>query len=144
MVDNTQVPGGTGDVVRDKDRSGIKTQVVGIDVSIGTGTEALMSLTNPMPVRIAATATTSVTSVLASVTAVTLVAASTARLGLTFYNDSTSIMYIVLSATAASATFHTYQVPGGGYYEIPFGYQGAVGAIWAAAGGSVRITDMST
>jgi hypothetical protein len=50
MADNTQVTNGTGDVVRDKDRSGVKTQVVGLDVGIGTGTEALMSSTSPAPV----------------------------------------------------------------------------------------------
>lgn len=45
MADNTQIPGGgTGDVVRDKDRAGVKTQILGLDVNIngaemlGTGT----------------------------------------------------------------------------------------------------------
>jgi len=53
VADNTQVPGGSGDTVRDKDRAGVKTQIVGIDVAIGTGTEALMSPTNPMPTKVA-------------------------------------------------------------------------------------------
>lgn len=50
MADNTQIANGTGDTIRDKDRAGIKTQVMGLDVGIGTGTEALMSTTNPAPV----------------------------------------------------------------------------------------------
>jgi hypothetical protein len=51
MADNTTLsPGVGGDVNRSKDRSGVKTEVVGIDVGIGTGTEALLSTTNPMPV----------------------------------------------------------------------------------------------
>lgn len=47
MADNSS-QGGT-DVIRDKDRAGVKTQILGLDVNIG-GTEALMSATNPMPV----------------------------------------------------------------------------------------------
>lgn len=50
IADNTQVSAGTGDTVRDKDRAGVKTQVVGLDVGIGGGTEALMSATNPAPI----------------------------------------------------------------------------------------------
>lgn len=48
MADNS-TQGGT-DTIRDKDRAGVKTQVFGLDVGIGTGTEALMSATNPAPV----------------------------------------------------------------------------------------------
>jgi len=40
MTDNTTLPG-TGDVVRDKDRTGIKTQIVLLDLNTG-GAEALM------------------------------------------------------------------------------------------------------
>ncbi len=49
MADNTAVTNGAGDVYRSKDRAGVKTDIVGIDVGIG-GTEALMSAANPMPV----------------------------------------------------------------------------------------------
>ena len=43
MADNTTINAGSGgDVVRDKDRSGVKTQIVGLDVGIG-GTEQLMT-----------------------------------------------------------------------------------------------------
>jgi hypothetical protein len=40
MADNTTLPG-TGETVRDKDRAGVKTQIVGLDLGIG-GTETLM------------------------------------------------------------------------------------------------------
>jgi hypothetical protein len=49
MVDNS-VQGGA-DTIRDKDRAGVKTEIVGIDVGIGTDTEALLSNANPMPVQ---------------------------------------------------------------------------------------------
>jgi hypothetical protein len=42
------IPGTGGDSIRDKDRAGVKTQIVGLDLGIGTGTESLMS--GAMPV----------------------------------------------------------------------------------------------
>jgi hypothetical protein len=51
MADNTQVASGTGDTVRDKDRAGVKTQIVGLDLGIGTGTESLMA--GVMPTKVA-------------------------------------------------------------------------------------------
>lgn len=48
MSDNTTLPG-TGDVVRDLDRNGVKTQVMAVDVGGQTG-ERILSSDNPMPV----------------------------------------------------------------------------------------------
>ncbi len=49
MADNTQLSAGTGgDTLRDKDRAGTKTPIVGIDLGIGTGTESLMSGSMPV------------------------------------------------------------------------------------------------
>src|SRR4051794_5362725 len=44
MSDNTTLPrsSGDGDTFRNKDRSGVKTQVVGLDINIGGVTEGLM------------------------------------------------------------------------------------------------------
>jgi hypothetical protein len=58
MADNTVItPGATGDAIRDKDRSGVKTQIVGLDLGIGTGSEVLMAgslpVTNSADVRYA-------------------------------------------------------------------------------------------
>lgn len=46
MADNTTLPG-TGEVVRDKDRSGVKTQIIGIDLAPG-GSETLMNGVMPV------------------------------------------------------------------------------------------------
>jgi hypothetical protein len=46
MADNTTLPG-TGDVIRDKDRAGIKTQIVALDLAPG-GAETLMNGTMPV------------------------------------------------------------------------------------------------
>src|SRR5689334_7669895 len=45
MADNTQLSAavGSGDTIRDKDRSGVKTQVVGLDLNPNGGSEVLMS-----------------------------------------------------------------------------------------------------
>ncbi|MGI9091543.1 MAG: hypothetical protein ACR2GG_10625 [Gemmatimonadaceae bacterium] len=48
MADNSVQSG--GDTIRDKDRAGVKTQIVGLDVGIGTGTESLLSAANPLPI----------------------------------------------------------------------------------------------
>ncbi len=48
MANNTTLPG-TGDVVRDIDKGGVKTQVMALDVG-GAGTEVLVDADNPMPV----------------------------------------------------------------------------------------------
>jgi hypothetical protein len=55
MADNAQ-PGGTGDVYRTKDRAGVETQIVGLDVAIGSGTETLMDSTHPLPVNLSSSA----------------------------------------------------------------------------------------
>lgn len=48
MADNTAITPGTGETIRDKDRAGIKTQIVGLDLGIGTGAESLMSGSLPV------------------------------------------------------------------------------------------------
>jgi hypothetical protein len=49
VADNSTLdPGTGGDTIRDKDRAGIKTQIVGLDLGIGTGTESLMSGVMPV------------------------------------------------------------------------------------------------
>lgn len=50
MADNTAINTGSGDTVRDKDRSGVKTQIFGIDTAINDATERLMGAGNPLPV----------------------------------------------------------------------------------------------
>lgn len=88
-------------------------------------------------------ATAAITSVAGSATDVTLLASNTNRKGATFYNDSTSILYLSLGTTAASATSYTIQLAANGYYELPFAWTGAVHGIWASATGNARITELS-
>jgi hypothetical protein len=132
------------DSIRDKDRAGVKTQIVGLDLGIGTGTENLMAGT--MPVKNASSSTSVLSSVAASVTSVTVLAANASRLGATVFNDSTATLYLAFSASAASTTAYTVQLAAGGYYELPnsgLAYVGAMTGIWSAANGSARVTELT-
>jgi hypothetical protein len=86
--------------------------------------------------------TSTLSNVAASVTNVTVLALNNARVGATFYNDSTSIAYLKLGATASTTSF-TVKLSPDDYYEIPFGYIGIVDCIWDSAAGSMRITEIS-
>lgn len=88
--------------------------------------------------------TSSVTSVAASATNVTLLAANAARRRIVVVNDSTSAtMYMKLGATA-STTSYTYKLNPGDVYESPVQpvFTGQIDAIWSAAVGSARITEL--
>lgn len=87
-------------------------------------------------------ASSSVTSVASSATNVTLLAANSSRKFATFFNDSTQVLYLKFGATASSSSY-TVQIPGGGYYEIPYRYTGIIDGIWASANGNARITELS-
>ncbi|WP_448510960.1 beta strand repeat-containing protein [Immundisolibacter sp.] len=86
-----------------------------------------------------ATATTS--NVASSATNVTCLASNSARRKAMFFNDSTQVAFLKLGATASSTSF-TVKILAGGYYEIPTPvYTGIVDCIWAAANGSMRVTE---
>lgn len=93
-----------------------------------------------------AASTSALTSVTAATASTALLTANANRLHATFTNDSSAACYLALSGTA-STTAYTVMIPAGGYYELPgtsVCYTGAVSAIWAAATGAVRITELST
>lgn len=86
--------------------------------------------------------TSALTSVASAASSTSLLAANTARRGAMIFNESTAILYVALAASA-SVTAYTYQIPAGGYWEVPALYTGAVFGIWAAANGSARITQIT-
>lgn len=97
------------------------------------------------PVRKAASATGTLSSVAAATASTTLLAANTNRLGATFFNDSTAVLHLALAA-AASTTAYTVRVAAGQLYELPndgCGYVGPVSGVWAAANGAVRVTELT-
>lgn len=84
------------------------------------------------------------TQVASSATAVTILASNAARLGGSVVNDSTAILYLILSATTPTTAVYTVALAAkgtvGSYYEIPFGYTGIIQGIWATANGNAVVT----
>lgn len=93
-----------------------------------------------------APATGTITSVASSATSVTVLASNALRKGAAIFNDSTQLLYLALSTSAASTTVHTVQIPPSSYYELPICdggvYTGQITGIWAAANGSARVTEL--
>lgn len=88
-------------------------------------------------------ATATLANVASSASNVTLRASSTARLGLTLYNDSTSACYVKFGATASATSFTVFLGPTA-YYELPNPcYTGIVDGIWVSANGNMRVTEMT-
>lgn len=84
----------------------------------------------------------SVTSVASSASSVSLIAANTRRNGLSIQNTSTAILYVLLGGgTATATTAHSVQIPANGYYEVPYGFTGAISGIWASANGQANLTE---
>jgi hypothetical protein len=87
------------------------------------------------------------TSVASSAADVLALAANPNRDGAVFFNESTAVCYLLLSGTsgAASLTNYSVQIPAGGYFELPptAVYSGQIRAIWAAANGFLRVTELT-
>lgn len=86
--------------------------------------------------------TPALTSVAGANTSTSLLAANVNRIGAAVFNESTATLYLALN-TAASVTAYTVQLAANGYYELPYGYDGAVFGIWSSAVGNARITELT-
>lgn len=100
--------------------------------------------TTPWLVNLPTSATGTLTSVAAAVANTQLLASNASRKGMYVFNDSSAIMYLAFNATA-STTSYTVQVPANGFFEMPTSpiYTGQINAVWSAAVGNARITEMS-
>ncbi|UZJ58562.1 hypothetical protein OKW98_18465 [Pseudomonas sp. KU26590] len=103
------------------------------------GVATLITQVSVAQVGVAASSVTSVTSAAANTT---LLAANAARRGATIFNESTSVLYLKLGS-ASSITSYTVIIAANGYYEVPFGYTGAITGLWASANGAARVTEVS-
>lgn len=117
--------------------------VSGVPVQVATATPLPVTATITVASEVTA-ATSTVASVNSSGTNVTVLAASAARLGAFFFNDSTAVLYLKLGATATTSSY-TVQIPAGGFYELPSTpiYTGIIDGIWASANGAVRVTSLA-
>lgn len=100
-----------------------------------------MPLSNPSnPVVRSGTANN--VSVNASATSIQLIAANAVRNSLSFFNDSTAVLYLKLGASA-SLTDWSVKLDANQFYELPEKYTGQVTGIWTAANGSCKICELS-
>lgn len=73
----------------------------------------------------------------------TVILASNAnRLGATIYNEGAAVCYMKLGATA-SLTSYSLQIASGGYYEVPFGYTGAIDGITSSGTAQLRVSELT-
>lgn len=111
-------------------------QVNGVTILAGAGPTG----TGAQRVTVGNVAAATLANVASSATSVTLLASTAARMGATFYNDSTAILYLKFGATASS-TSYTIQMAAASYYELPQPcYSGIIDGIWASANGNCRVT----
>lgn len=87
-------------------------------------------------------ATGTLSSVAAAAVSTTVLAANSARVGATFYNDSTVNAYLALSGTASASAFTKKLLPND-FFVLPAWYTGIVTAIWDSATGNMRVTEMT-
>ncbi|WP_017314921.1 hypothetical protein [Mastigocladopsis repens] len=73
------------------------------------------------------------TSITASPTSVVFLKANQNRKGATIWNECPNTLYIDLADKVALNAFST-KLTSGSYYELPFGYVGAIAGMWEAAG----------
>jgi hypothetical protein len=87
--------------------------------------------------------------VASSTSSVALQAANPLRKGWSVHNDSTSVLYVKLGATAA-ATSYTVKLAAGDYYELPVMvggkagsgvYTGVIHGIWVSENGAARVAE---
>lgn len=71
-----------------------------------------------------------------------VLASNANRLGATIYNEGAAICYLKLGATA-STTSYSCQIASGGYYEVPFGYTGAIDGITSSGTAQLRVTEIT-
>ncbi len=112
------------------------------DASVGVNVSSIISAAeNPI-----SSSSSVITRVANSATSVSLLAANSGRKAAYFYNDSSQIAYVVLSATAASTTAYTLQMAPLSFAAIDLDpvWTGAVQCIWAASGtGGMQVTELS-
>jgi hypothetical protein len=89
-------------------------------------------------------ATSTITRVNASVTSVSLLASNTSRKAAYFFNESTSIAYVKLGATASNSSYTLQMFPlSFATIDLDPVYNGEVDAIWVAANGAMQVTELT-
>ena len=64
------------------------------------------------------------------------------RLGASIYNEGTAICYVKLGDTATTSSY-SVAMAAGGYYEVPYGYTGAIDGITTSGTAQLRVTELT-
>lgn len=139
--------GATVPILTDQVTDGVlgtgQKQLVGVvDATIDGTNKMIVDAAGAARVQPKLSATATKANISGSVTTVTLIASNTARLGATVFNDSTSAMYVNLGSSASTSAF-VVKLASMSYWEVPFGYTGAINGIWDTAAGAARVCEMS-
>lgn len=83
------------------------------------------------------------TTVASSATQTTILAANPNRKGASIYNNSTANLLVDLIPATGSVDAATFglKIPSQSYYELPFGYTGAIMGLWDAVNGSALVRE---
>jgi len=153
-VSQSNTPAGTQIVSQSNDQRVIPGGAWSVQVSSTTGAPVYVATTGALFVSqsntpagtqvviITSSITPTVTTQALSLTGVALKAANTSRRGLTIYNQTTQVLYVAMGTTATLASF-TLIMDVSGYYEAPYGYNGAYWGLHPVAGtGLVYVTEV--
>lgn len=83
--------------------------------------------------------TATLTSVNSGTNSVTILASNTARYGGSVTNTDANALYLLLGGGTASATNYSVKLFTDDYFEVPYGFTGAITGIWAADGSGVAL-----
>lgn len=83
--------------------------------------------------------TATVSSVNSAASSTTILASNTARYGGSVTNTDANALYLLLGGGTASATNYSVKLFTDDYFEIPYGFTGAITGIWAADGSGVAL-----
>lgn len=120
-----------------------------INGTLADGSQAPIKIGSDGGLVMTSSSTATVTTVASAAVSTVIKAANTLRRGLTISNTDANILYVLLGGGTASATNFTYAIPGAtatviGYYEVPYGFTGAISGIWAVDGtGSAIVTEIT-
>lgn len=112
-------------------------------VKVTDGTDVL-EITNEGAAKVEQVKSTTSTSSspLVEATETTVFALNLGRRGGTVYNEGGAVFYLLLG-TGVTLTNYTLPIAVGGYYEVPFGYTGAITGITASGTAQLRCNELS-
>jgi hypothetical protein len=65
------------------------------------------------------------------------------RAGVSIYNNSSNNLFVRCSESAATTSVFTARITSQGYWQTPYGYQGAIQGVWDGASGNALVTEFN-